>query len=192
MGMYSDERDAVVSNEPIMPLEKCRLEITFVERNDWTSKAEDHKGEKFPALKVTYKVIDERAETESKDANVKAVEDVLNLTKFPYTDKTTGETKYLRRGKLFDLERALGFEPVFVDESGKAVEPRVSKRNGNKYGPKGSSQTLNTDFEDAYFDAGGNPKVDNWIDKEVLADIDIERNEEFGDRNKVKRIYPVS
>src|SRR3990167_8533714 len=189
MGMYSDEADAVISSEAVMPLKKCALQISFVERNDWTAKTEEHKGEKFPALKVTYRITDERAKTESADANVKAVEDVLNLVKFPYTDKETGEVKWLRRGKLFEIERAFGFEPVFVNEQGQVLEPRVSKKTGGKYGPKGSSQKLNPDFEEAYFDASGNPKVDNWSDKEVLADIDIERSEQFGDRNKVKRIY---
>jgi hypothetical protein len=93
----------------------------------------------------------------------------------------------LGRQNLYELEAALGFDPVFK-VNGVTVEPFITK-NGNKVAPKidGVKRFVNPDFMDNYFDALGNPIMANWEGKVLYADIEVEKSLQFGDKNVIKR-----
>ena len=88
---------------------------------------------------------------------------------------------------------------MFVGAEGQPLEPHVTK-TGRKVAPKveGVKRRINPDFFDAYFkpfeteDDGVVvtkllPVVDNWVGKEILADIELEHDEQYGSKNVVKR-----
>lgn len=191
MSSFSEQTDDVQFSEPILAKKDCKIKINFVEPAEWTVKeaVPGHAGEKYKALKVQVQIIDEDISTEHADAQPKRVfDDQFNIEKYPYLDKKTNTVRWLGRQKLYQLEAALGFDPVFVDSEGNQVEPHITK-NGNKVAPKisGVKQKANPDFVQAYFDAEGLPIVDNWIDKEITADIELQRSEQYGNRNGISR-----
>src|SRR3990167_629498 len=133
MSKYTEAADTVVFKEPILKQDNVRLVVGFAEKVQWKSKAD---GNMYDGCKLTLTIADDSVKVESAEAMMKTtIEDQFNIEPFPYLDKKTGETKTLGRGKLYDLEGALGFEPVFVDASGNEVEARVT-RTGNKVAPK--------------------------------------------------------
>ena len=194
MTTFQDQEDDVIFNEPIQAKKDCKIKITFAELTEWKVKdtVTGYEGQQFPAMKLTIMVIDPDVHCEHPDARPRVIEDQFNLEKYPYLDKKTAEVKWLGRQKVYDLEQALGFEPLFV-VNGERVEPYVT-RNGNKVAPKtpGVKRKLNPEFASAYFDGNGIPKVDNWIDKELLADIEVEKSEQYGDKNVIKRYKKLS
>ena len=76
---------------------------------------------------------------------------------------------------------------------GNTVEPYVT-RSGNKVAPKleGVARILNPAFFGAYFHQDGTVNPTNWVDKDILVDVGVERSEQFGDKNTVKRYKKVS
>ena len=189
MSRYTDQEDDVQFSEPILAQKQVKLKVGFVERSEWESKTAGQKdGRKFSACKLTLQIDDDSVKTEHADAKPRmTIEDQFNLETFPYEDKKTGEIKKLGRNKLYQLQGAFGFDPVFK-VNGKVVDPYIT-RNGNKVAPKteGVKQVVNEDFFSAYFDDLGSPIVDNWIDKTVYADIEVEESEQFGNRNTIAR-----
>lgn len=189
MSNYYTEEDKVEFSEPILAQKGVKLKVNFAEKTQWESKVGGKKsGEKFDACKITLDIDDSTVKTEHSDARPKRTfDDQFNIVQFPYEDKKTGELKKLGRNKLFQLETALGFEPIFM-ANGSRVEPFVSK-NGNKLAPKieGVKRIINPDFFDAYFDQKGRPKMENWSAKTIYADIEVETSEQFGSKNTVSR-----
>lgn len=206
MSNILDAEDEVVFSEPILAQKGVRCGISFVESNEWEVKKKEKwsdaqasamseflvpdaegKGKLVKALKITVNISDDSVRTEHEDAKPRlTIEDHLNLEKYPYPDKE-GNVKWLGRQKLYQLEEAFGFEPVFK-AGGQVVEPHVT-RTGKKVAPKieGVSRVLNPDFYNAYFNADDTPKVDEWVGKEIYADISLENSEKFGDRNGITR-----
>lgn len=177
------EADVVQFSEPIMAQKGVRLGVQSAESTAWKNKVD---GQEYQAMKLTLVISDDSVRTEHADAKPKlTIEDQFNLVQYPYLDKKTGETKKLGRQKLFQLERAFGFEPCF-QVNGQPVEAFVTK-NGNKVAPKieGVSQVLNPDFVSAYFTPDGKPNVNNWIGKVLYANIGLETSEQFGAKNVV-------
>lgn len=194
------EKDDVQFSEPIQAQKGVRMGIAFVEKSEWEVKEKSkwtseglqsmqpHVGKKFPAVKVTLQISDDSVATEHEGATPRmTVEDQFNIVRFPYPDKNTGELKWLGRQKLYQLEEAFGFDPVY-EVGGRQVEPFIT-RTGRKAPPKidGVQRTLNPDFFNAYFEEDGTPKVDNWIGKTVFADIGLVKSEQFGDKNEIQR-----
>lgn len=184
----ADETDDIQFREPVLPRKNVKLKVNFAEPMEWVAKeaAGEYCGKSYKAVKLQLIVDDPEARCENEDALPKMIEDVFNVEKYPYGDKNTGELKWLGRSKLYQLESAFGFDPVFVDAEGNEMEPKVT-RTGAKVAPKGAKRKLNQDFVSAYFLPDGTVTPDNWIDKTVYADVDIERSEQYGDKNKVKR-----
>ena len=189
---WNDQADDVSFPEPIAPKKDCQLEIGAAEGATWTVKEEkcpEHAGEQFKALKLTLTITDKEIHTEHEGARPRlTIEHQFNIERYPYLDQKSGEVRWLGRANLYQLEEALGFDPVFVDANNESVEPFLT-RNGNKIAPKGVDgvkRKLNAEFTTAYFDTEGNPNLE-WAGKTLHADIDIERSEQFGDRNVVKR-----
>ena len=58
---------------------------------------------------------------------------------------------------------------------------------------EGIKRSLNPAFTQAYFTPEGSPNLE-WTGKTVYADIDVERSEQFGDKNRITRFKraPVS
>lgn len=200
MSKYLEEADDVQFSEPILAQKGVRCGISFVEKTVWTVKEkekwseEQHEamqgliGQTADAVKLTVTISDDSVRTEHEDAKPRlTIEDQFNIEAFPYPDKNTGKVKKLGRQKLFQVEEAFGFEPVFKvgDET---VEAHVTK-TGRKVAPKleGVKRVVNPDFFGAYFTAEGEPVTDNWIGKEVYADISVRRSDQFGDKNEVQR-----
>lgn len=186
--MLTDTDDIQVI-EPILAQKNVSVEIVKVEKAQWEAKTGGVKnGQFFDALKVSILIKDVSVKTEHEGAKPRlSVEDQFNIVSFPYEDKKTGEIKKLGREKLYQLEAAFGFDPVFV-LNGSQVEPYITK-NGNKVAPKteGVKRSINPDFFDAYFNADNSPKIENWIGKKLCADIGVENNEQYGAKNVVKR-----
>lgn len=189
MSRFTEQEDDVQFSEPILAQKQVKTKVGFVERAEWESKTGGQKdGRKFSACKLTLTIDDSTVKTEHADAKPRlTIEDQFNLESFPYEDKKTGEVKKLGRTKLYQLEQVFGFDPVFK-VGGNVVEPYVTK-SGAKVAPKieGVKRVPNEDFFNAYFDELGNPRVDNWVDKIVYADVEVEESEQFGNRNTISR-----
>ena len=191
MAGWADEADEVQFSEPVLAKKDCKVRVDFAESATWKVKEHvvGHVGEEYKALKLTLTITDQNVQTEHADAKPRlTLEHQFNIERYPYMDKKTGQVKWLGRANLHELEEALGFDPVFVSAEGQQVEPYVSK-TGRKLAPKleGVKRKLNPAFAQAYFREDGTVNPDNWIDKELYADIDVERSEKFGDKNVVKR-----
>lgn len=185
MSRFTDEQDDVQFSEPVLAQKGVKLKINFVEKTAWESKTD---GKKYDAVKLALGITDQSVKTEHADAKPKlSLEDQFNIVGYPYKDKKTGEIKKLGRTKLYQLEQAFGFDPIFVVNN-ERVEPFVT-RNGNKVAPKteGVKRVINPDFFQAYFTSDGDPVVDNWVDKTVYADLGLENSEQFGAKNVVTR-----
>ena len=187
--MLTDEDDVQFS-EPILAQKGVKIELRTAEKTVWKNKVD---GNPYDALKLTVLITDDSVKTEHADAKPKLVIDhQFNIVAYPYMDKKTSTVKKLGRANLYQLETAFGFDPVFTVD-GKQVEPYVTK-NGNKVAPKteGVKRVLNPDFYDAYFNGDNSPKIENWIGKKLLADIDVEINEQFGNKNTIARYLKAS
>ena len=186
MSIYTEEQDDVQFSEPILAQKGVQLKVAFVEKTSWKNKID---GQAYDACKLTLTIAEPSSvRTEHADAKPKlTIEDQFNIVSYPYTDKKTGEKKSLGRTKLYQLEQAFGFDPVFK-VNGQVVAPFVTKA-GNKVAPKieGVKRSLNPDFFDAYFDGSGSPRVDNFVDKIIYADIEVERSEQYGNKNVIAR-----
>ena len=189
MSRYTDEEEPIIFSEPILAQKGVRLGVSFAEKTEWEAKTGGVKnGQKFDACKLTVTISDDSVKTEHADAKPKlTIEDQFNIEQFPYEDKKTGAVKMLGRTKLFQLEQAFGFDPIFK-LNGQVVEPFVTK-NGNKVAPKieGVKRVINPDFFNAYFDEDGRPRVDNWIGKVIYADIEVESSEQYGNKNVIAK-----
>ena len=137
----------------------------------------------YDACKLTLDIVDASAKTEYGDQNFRVIEHQFNIERYPFVKD--GKLQWMGKSNLYQLEDAFGFEPLFFDDSGNRLEPRVTK-TGNKVGPKDSKRKLNPDFFNAYFTEDGNPKMENWAEKVVYADIEIETSEQYGDKNVIK------
>ena len=195
---WQQEQDEVVSFGPIVPQKDVKLEIAVAEQAQWTVKESvpGHEGEVYPAMKLTL-TIAEPSSVRTEQENVRprlTIEHQMNLARYPYLDKKSGEVKWLGRQGLYDLEEAFGFDPVFTNGSGQAMVPFVT-RTGRKVAPKGEGikRSLNPQFTQAYFTTDGSPNLE-WSGKTVWADVDVEKSEQFGDRNRITRFKraPVS
>ena len=199
---WQEEQDDVILTEAVLPQKDVQLRIDVAEPTTWTIKsvanggAPGHEGEPYPAMKLTLAIADPSSvKTAHENARPRlTIEHQMNLARYPYTDKKTGEVKWLGRQSLYDLEEAFGFDPVFTNGEGKAVEPFIT-RTGRKVAHKGEGikRSLNPAFTQAYFTTDGNPNLE-WGGKIVYADLDIEESVQFGDRNRITRFKraPVS
>ena len=201
MSRWQEEQDEVIVIEPILPKKDCRVEIGAAETAEWTVNATSdggapgYEGQTFPAMKLTVTITDESIQTEHENARPRlTIEHQLNLARYPYLDKKSGTVRFLGRQHLFDLEEALGFDPVFTNGEGQSVEPYIT-RTGRKVAPKGEGikRQPNPAFLSAYFHPDGSPTLE-WNGKTVYTDIEIEANERYGDRNRIVRFKraPVS
>lgn len=198
---WQDEQDEVVITEPIQAKKDCKVQIAAVESTTWTVKPADkggapgYEGQEFQAAKMTLTIIDENVQTEHEGSRPRlTIEHQFNIAKYPYLDKKTGTVRFMGRQHLYDLEEAFGFEPVFVDGEDNPVEPYLT-RSGRKVAPKnveGVSRKLNPAFLSAYFTSDGHPNLE-WAGKVVYADVEVERSEQYGDKNVIKRfkVAPV-
>src|SRR3990167_3185043 len=138
--LWTDDADEVVVREPILEKKDCQVRIDFVEPTIWTVKEEKtpgHGGEAYKAMKMTLTITDPNVQTEHEGARPRLVfEHQMNLDKYPYLSKKTGDIAWLGRGQLHDLEEAFGFDPVFVDTTGQPVDAYLT-RTGHKVAPKG-------------------------------------------------------
>lgn len=188
---WSDEGDEVQVFEPIMVQKAVKCRINFIEGVIWTVKdhVTGHAGHQKAAAKINISIIDDSVRTEHEEAKFKTdIDYQFNLDRYPYISKKTGEVAWMGRSAVFQLEEAFGFEPVFVNAIGDTLEPYIT-RNGKKVAPKveGAKRIFNKAFFGAYFNTDDTINPDNWIDKEVYADIGIERSEQYGDRNVIQR-----
>lgn len=188
MSMYEASMKPAVREPITEPLEDCDLAIRDAVRHDW--KRAD--GTKTLAMKLTLDIVDPRAKCANADARPKQIIDYINLEVHP---PQSAEKKATYISKAIGLMKALGFDPMFVDDAGNEVEPRIN-RSGNKVAPEGASIRFNKAFIDAYFDkdSDGNesPKFGVWGDIKVRANLKIETSEEFGDKNAVKGYLPLN
>lgn len=188
---WQQEQDEVQFSEPVLEKRDCRMEIVAVESTSWTAKegTGEYAGISYPAMKLTLTITDPDVQTEHEGARPRlTVEHQCNLAQYPYRDKKTGEVKKLGRASLYELEEALGFDPVFTNGDGQVVEPFIT-RTGRKLAPKGVEgvkRQLNQDFVSAYFTADGGPNLE-WAGRAVYADLGLERSDQFGDRNVIRR-----
>jgi len=189
MSIYTEEQDEIKFSEPVMAQKGVKMKVNFAEKSEWEAKTNGVKdGRKFGACKLTLDIDDDSVRTEHKGGKARmTIEDQFNIQQFPYEDKKTSEQKILGRAKLYQLEGALGFEPIFKVD-GEVVEPYITK-NGNKVAPKieGVKRVLNPDFFNTYFSEDGVPNMDNWAGKTIYADLTVEKSEQYGDRNSVSR-----
>lgn len=207
MSKYTEEQDDVSFSEPILAQKQVKCRIDFASKEQWEVKpkkdwSQDAQmlmakliGTKFDACKLTLTIIDESVKTEHEGAKAKlTIEDQFNIEGYPYFDKKSGQVKKLGRQKLYQLEEALGFDPVF-EVDGEVVEPFITK-SGRKVAPKAKGadgqpkevkRRLNSDFFSAYFDEDGQPIVDNWVDKVIYVDMGVEQSEQYGNKNVVDR-----
>lgn len=185
MSKYLDEQDDVQIYEPVLAQKQVRLELNFAESTTWKNKVDE---QEYDACKLTLDIRDDSVKTEHEGAKPRLViEDQFNLQQYPYRDKKTGDIKKLGRSKLYQLEEAFGFEPIFK-VNGEVVEPYITK-TGAKRAPKVENvkRCLNPDFMEAYFTEEGVPKMDNWENKIIYADIGVEHSDQYGDKNTIKR-----
>ena len=198
---WQEEQDEVILTEPILAKRDCKVEITAVEATEWTVKetskggAPGHEGEKYPAAKMTLLITDEEIQTEHEGSRPRlTLEHQFNLQRYPYLDKKSGTVKWLGRANLYELEEAFGFDPIFTNGEGQSVEPYIT-RAGRKVAPKGEGikRQLNPAFLQAYFTSEGAPNLE-WAGRTVYADIGIERDEQYGDKNRIQRFKrtPIS
>lgn len=190
MGLRDQEHD-VVFTEPIVEKKDCEVEIVDVGLSPWIAKAGEHVGKAFNACKLQLVITDKDIRTETEGAKARTVlDDVFNLEPYPYMKD--GEPRWMTIGKVYELEAAFGFEPVYVDASGNKVPPHVS-RTGKKYAPKveGVKRKLNPAFVEAYFDESDSPKVMEWVGKKLRAHVAVRKSEQYGDKNVVKRYLPA-
>lgn len=185
MSHWATEQDDVQFSEPILAQKGVRLKVAFAEGTTWKDKTGLNAGD-TPAIKLTLDIDDDTVKCEHADAKPKrTIVDQFNIGQHPYLDKKTGEVKKLGKQKLYQVEEAFGFEPVFL-VNGKKVEPFVT-RTGAKRAPKidGVKRTMNPEFLTAYFDADGNPNVDNWVGKTIYANVGVEVSEQYGSKNVI-------
>lgn len=185
MGMR-DTQDKPQMKEPILKQENVKLEIVSTEGSEWKHKPETGSNGVTKAMKLSLRVVDDSAHCENGDAQPGLINDQMNLEHHPYVSKKTGQVAKMGRGQLYSLERALGFDPYFVDANGHKVAPHIT-RSGNKVCPKGAVQQINPDFADAYFDMNDQPKFGAFEGKTVYADVDVETDETYGSKNVIKR-----
>lgn len=181
---YLMQEDDVQFSEPIMAKKQVRCGIQSAEKCLWKNKVD---GQEYSALKLKINISDDSVTTEHADAKPKLnLEDQFNTVSYPYLDKKSGDIKKLGRQKLFQLESAFGFDPLFT-VNGQPVEPFVTK-TGNKVAPKLESvkRILNPDFFNAYFDENCNPKMSEFAGKTIYANIGVETSEQFGSKNIVE------
>ena len=198
MSNWYDATSPEVFSEPIQAKKDVSIEVTAAVSGAWTVKdiVPGYAGKTTKTVKVTIQITDPDVKTEHEDAKPKLVfEQAFNIEPHYYLDAKSGTVKAMRPGLLFTLEDALGFDPVFVDGQGNVVEPFVT-RNGNKIAPKGVegvSRKLNADFANAYFNDDGTPNL-NWSGIKVYADIELQSDEKYGDKNQITRFKkaPVS
>ena len=195
---WQEESDEVIVTEPIVAKKDCKMQIDAVEPTTWKVKetanggAPGYAGQEFKALKLTATITDENIQTEHEGARPRlTLEHQFNVDKYPYLDRKSGTVRFMGRQNLYDLEEAFGFEPLFTNGEGKPVEAYVT-RTGRKVAPKGEGikRKLNPDFLTAYFTIDGTPNLE-WAGKTVYADIDVERSEQYGDKNVIKRFKRV-
>lgn len=189
-----DNRDKVEFKEVILDQKKVACEIVDAIPMDWTAKegTGEFAGKKYRAMKLQINITDPSIQTENSDARPKTlIDDVMNLERFPYVSKEDGSVQWLRTGKLYQLEKAFGFDPCFEDADGNDLEPYVT-RTGNKVAPKvdGVRQKLNPDFVQAYFNEDDSPKTLEWAGKKIRVDIGTRKSEQFGDKNTAKNYHP--
>lgn len=200
MSRYTEEHDEITFTEPILAQKAVRCEVQFAAKSEWEVKQKagwtaeqmmtmvPYLGKKYDVCKLTINIVDESVRTEHDNAKPKTtIEDQFNIEQYPYPDKESGQLKKMGKQKLYELEAALGFDPVFT-VGGKPVEAFVTK-NGNKVAPKidGVKRGVNPAFFDAYFTSDGTPVVDNWVGKTIYCDIGVEKSEKFGTKNVVAR-----
>lgn len=200
MSRYTEQEDDITFSEPILAKKAVRMGVSFAEKTEWEVKNKDKwteeqrlsmqplLGQKVDACKLTLQISDDSVQTEHADAKPRlTIEDQFNIEPYPYPDAKTGAIKKLGRQKLFELEGALGFDPVFK-QNGEIVAPFIT-RTGNKVAPKGEGvkRVLNPDFFDTYFDNLGNPIMSNWEGKVIYADVEVETSEQYGAKNIIKR-----
>lgn len=184
MNDYMTEQDDVQFSEPILAQKGVKLRVNFAEATKWKSKVD---GKDYDAVKLTLDIDDDTVRCEHADAKPRfTIVDQFNISQFPYADKKTGETKKLGRSKLYQLEEAFGFDPIFM-VNGSKVEPFITK-TGSKRAPKieGVKRSLNPDFMDAYFDGNGTPKMENWSAKTLYANVSVETSEQYGSKNTIE------
>lgn len=192
------ERDEVQFREPVLEQKNVKARISFAESTEWRPKEavralDSTLQDSYKACKLSVILTDDSLRTEHADALPKLViDDQFNVVKYPYLNKKTGGVSFLSREKLFALESAFGFDPVFVDADGNEVEPFIT-RNGNKVAPKlpGVARVLNPSFVSSYFNEDMTVNPTNWIDKVILVDVGVETNEQFGNKNTIQRYKKV-
>lgn len=189
MSKFIDDEEEVIFYEPILAQKNVRCKIQFAERTEWEAKTGGEKnGEKYDACKLTIQIDDKSVKIEHENCKPRlTIEDQFNIVQFPYEDKNTGERKMLGRAKLYQLEEAFGFDPIFKVGS-EVVAPYITN-SGRKVAPKGEGvkRIINPDFFNAYFSSAGDPIIDSWVDKVIYADIKVEKSEQYGDRNAIAR-----
>ena len=188
-----DAEDQVDSFEPIQPKDNCELKVVSVEPDEWKVKdgVIGHEGETTKSVKMQLQIMDKDVETKSEGAKPRRnFEIIFNVAPHYYLSKDN-EVKVLGRSTLFQLEEAMGFDPIYVNGDG-PVEPFVT-RTGRKRAPKGDGvkRKVNPDYVEAYFYPDGNIKPDNWVDKTLYAKVGIRESDQFGDKNVVKAFKPA-
>lgn len=186
---FRDDSDAVIITEPILPKKDVPVEILAAESASWTVKdtVPGFAGQQTKAVKLTVKLLDTDVQTEHDGARPRLVFDqTFNIEPHPYINKD-GEIAKMGRSLLYSIEEAAGFDPVFVDAEGNEVAPYIT-RTGSKRAPKqeGVRQKLNPAFADAYFNEDGTPTL-NWAGLKLFADITVQKNEQYGDKNQISR-----
>ena len=201
---WNNDRDDVAFFEPILAKKDCQLRIDFAEPAIWEVKLKDkwssqgasqmgpYIGKKYQAMGISLTIIDYDVKTEHEGAQIRrAITHQINLEKYPFWNEKKGEVGWMGKQQLYDLEKAMGFDPAFMVGS-ERVEP-VTTKAGNKVAPKaeGVKQIINPDFFSAYFNSDGTVNPTNWINKVVFADVDVEKSEQYGDKNVVVRFKKV-
>lgn len=200
MSKYTEEAEEVQFSEPILAQKGVKLKVGFAEHTEWEVKnkpswspeqkitMQDSIGNKFDACKLTLHIDDSSVRCEHEDAKPRGIiEDQFNIESYPYPDKKTGKLKKLGRSKLYQLEEAFGFDPIFKVK-GDVVEPKIT-RSGRKIAPKveGVKRSINPDFFNAYFTEKGRPLMENWEAKTIYADVGVVENTQYGDKNVIDR-----
>ena len=94
----------------------------------------------------------------------------------------------LRARAVYEMDAGVGLESVYVDVSGGKAGAHSTK-TGRKICAKGCSQKFNADFIEAYFDDEDKPRFNAWLEKDLLADISLEKkfDEQYGPKNQIDR-----
>lgn len=180
---WSTEEDVQVFSEPFMAQKGVKLKVNFAESAKWKSKVDE---KEYEAVKLTLDLDDDTVRCERADSKPKrTIIDQFNLAQYPYKDKD-GNLKKMGRSRLYQLEEAFGFEPIFT-VNGQKVEAYLTKA-GNKIAPKldGVVRIPNPEFIDAYFNGDSSPKMENWSGKTLYANVGVETSEQFGDKNVIQ------